>query len=125
MSQVFNLDSLNTDSDYLVLDDFSTPENLRNYKAWFGAQHSVDVTDKYRPKRQITWGKPCIWLSNDDPTLVSKWDQGWISRNCVIIYLDHNLYEEQELGLLEGGRLGPRRREPQLPDGMVYMEDIM
>ncbi|KAF8872205.1 hypothetical protein CPB84DRAFT_1829873 [Gymnopilus junonius] len=71
-------------------------ETGNKYKAFFGAQEEIEVTDKYRPKSTLHWGKPLIWLSNEDPELDPNFDQQWLKGNCIFYYLDYKLYESSE-----------------------------
>ena len=48
------------------------------------------VTDKYRAKKRIDWGKPCIMLMNEDPTIDSHVDSAWLLGNCDIIFVPDN-----------------------------------
>ena len=81
---MFNLDSWNPDAEYAVFDDWEDWTRFYNYKCWLGAQHEFTVSDKYRKKQQIRWGKPAIVLSNELPLFK---DQDWIDKNCVTYIL--------------------------------------
>jgi hypothetical protein len=93
MGTMYNLDGLDEGSDFIIFDDCD-PDHLRSqYKAWIGAQDVFHATDKYRAKRTVNWGKPCIWLSNSDPRNSPHWDRDWVDGNAVVINLTHKLYE--------------------------------
>lgn len=66
---LFNLEDLDEDtSKYAIFDDISGGfEFFPGYKSWLGGQFTFTVTDKYKHKKTIKWGKPSIWLCNDDP----------------------------------------------------------
>src|SRR5262249_10905728 len=95
-NNLFNVDDFDMHKDYIVLDDIN-PEFFPNYKAWIGAQKVTTITDKYRPKRSIKWGKPCIWLSNQDPMTYKGWDWEWVQKNAVIINLTTKLYGDVDM----------------------------
>jgi len=68
-----------------------------NYKQWMGGQFDFQVTDKYRRKRQVPGGWPCIWLCNEDPRLAHyKWDQGpdfaWMEDNCEFVEITDAIF---------------------------------
>lgn len=87
----FNLAAHSEEATYAVFDDLK--EGLKtngfDYKAWLGGQHQFNCSDKYTKKRVIKWGKPSIYISNDDPllTLRSDVNTDWIQNNCVIVYI--------------------------------------
>ena len=60
-----------------------------------GAQQEFIITDKYKKKRTLrNWGKPCIWLSNEDPRneTTSQVTKDWLTANCIFVNLEHRLY---------------------------------
>lgn len=75
--------------EYGVLDDLDWTDAIlkgNKYKAWLGAQEHFICTDKFLRKESITWGKPCIFLSNDDPTVALKpSDYKWVQKNCWVV----------------------------------------
>lgn len=48
--------------------------------------------DKYKRKKTVTWGKPLIWLGNQDPTYAKNVDHEWIMANSKIVFIDNKLY---------------------------------
>lgn len=77
---------------YTIMDDMDAADEGKGlsfswFKPWFGAQDSITITDKYRPKEDISNGKPLIWLNNFDITETFKSDaaQDYIRRNMVYI----------------------------------------
>jgi hypothetical protein len=125
---LFNIDDFDQNKDFIILDDVN-PDFFPNYKAWIGAQKNTTLTDKYRPKRSVQWGKPCIWLSNDDPSTYKTWDWEWVRENAVVVNLTHKLYGdvdmrepevEPELEWPETPRVQGRAESPT-----IYLEDIM
>lgn len=94
-NNLLNLDDWDESADYIVLDDFS-PEItkfLPSWKCFFGGQKQFTLTDKYRGKRTVHWGKPMIWLSNEDIFKHLNLEQGdFIRKNCTIVCLNNKLY---------------------------------
>lgn len=83
---MFNMDELYGDAEYAVFDDMIGGfEFFKNYKAWLGCQSEFTLTDKYKHKRKFMWGKPCIWLANDDPALDTHVDMEWLAGNADIV----------------------------------------
>lgn len=84
-NQFFNMEELSTDAEYAIMDDLIGDfDNFKTYKAWLGAQEEFTVTDKYKKKRKFTWGKPTIYITNNDPSLFNI-DHAWIQENCTIV----------------------------------------
>ena len=68
---VWNVDNWEGLPPFTVMDDMDAQDEGKGlsfswFKPWFGAQDSMTVTDKYRPKTDILNGKPLIWLNNFD-----------------------------------------------------------
>lgn len=76
------LDLWDDDASYAVFDDFEDWTRFFNYKQFLGAQEEFVVSDKYRKKRNVTWGKSCIILSNQDPNFK---DKEWILLNTFFV----------------------------------------
>lgn len=82
------MDSIREDADYAVFDDMQGGlEFFHAYKFWLGAQKEFTVTDKYRRKKRVTWGKPCIYLANQDPREDKGVDVAWLEGNCIFVYV--------------------------------------
>lgn len=77
---MFNLEKWDDDAAYAIFDDFPDWSTFRHYKQFLGAQSEFEITDKYRRKRTVRWGKPCILLSNVDPGFP---DGHWVLGNCT------------------------------------------
>lgn len=75
--------------EYMIWDDVSWSDDALkkdNYKNWLGGQDNFTVTDRYLPKKDISWSKPCIFLSNHNPLLgLGENDRNWLSGNCTIV----------------------------------------
>lgn len=74
--------------DYIVIDDIDWDSSLLKgsaYKSWLGGQKSFVATDKWVKKLRIDWGKPCIFLCNDNPLdFVSQSTANFLQKNCFI-----------------------------------------
>lgn len=80
--------------DYAVFDDFGGLKYLPSFKFWLGHQKEFYVTDKYKGKQHVTWGKPAIWCSNSNPLEefgLKPEDVEWLNANCTIINLRHTV----------------------------------
>lgn len=55
------------DVNYAIFDDIHSLKYWPAYKFWLGAQETFTVTDKYKGKATFDWGRPCIYLNNNDP----------------------------------------------------------
>lgn len=93
----FNLDTWVEDAKYAIFDDIKL-DFFPLYKAWMGGQHQFNITDKYRAKRTITWGKPCIWCVNtvDDPRDAKGADLNWLRGNIIFVHIKDYLFERGE-----------------------------
>lgn len=91
---MFNIDVWNSDAEYIVIDDIDW-EYIPCKKALFGAQLEFTITDKYRKKRRVKWGKPCILLANEDGDPYEKMSQKekkWYDENVTLCYVNNKLY---------------------------------
>ncbi|KAG1884914.1 hypothetical protein F4604DRAFT_1918580 [Suillus subluteus] len=92
MGNHFNVDEFHPRIDYLIFDDICGGlDGLPSYKSWLGCQARFHVTDKYRAKTSIEWGRLCVYLSNHDPRKgprVSAADRDWLGQNLVFQYID-------------------------------------
>lgn len=88
-NSMINLDTYHADADYAIFDDFDW-KFMPNKKSWIGAQKEFTATDKYRKKKTILWGKPCIYLCNEEDSpfvTMSPTERGWYNLNCVTYYV--------------------------------------
>ncbi|TGO48821.1 hypothetical protein BOTNAR_0458g00100 [Botryotinia narcissicola] len=93
---MFMLDGFNSEKcDYAIFDDIINGfKRMSSYKGWFGSQKEFIVTDKYRSKQKITWGKPSIFISSEDPRMNLPHDQvQFLEANCVFVHVDSTLCE--------------------------------
>lgn len=80
---------------YIVFDDIEWDSIKSSAKSWFGAQRDFSVSDKYRRKRRMPGGLPCIFLVNPD-SFVGECAcfaySDWGKMNIDIVYLENKLY---------------------------------
>lgn len=87
-----DLDLWNNSASYLVMDDIPW-EFVPDKKAFFGAQRQITLTDKYKRKRTVAWGKPLIFLCNYDLRLKLDNDEAkWYNDVCIFEELHKELY---------------------------------
>lgn len=86
---MLNLDKWDTDATYAIFDDFEDWTRFYLYKQFLGAHKEFELTDKYRSKRTVQWGKPSIVISNDLPCFK---DWKWIELNCFIFEIKDKLF---------------------------------
>jgi len=85
------------DVDYAVFDDMQGGFGyFHSFKFWLGCQSQFYATDKYKGKKLINWGRPSIYIANDnplcDPAFKDKpGDIDWLMGNCDIIEIDESL----------------------------------
>lgn len=92
----FNLDLWDEEAEYAVFDDFDIEgkkleEYFRSWKCWFGAQKEFNITDKYKRKMNVKWGKPIIFISNNDIECSSK-TLDYIRKNSIKINVYNTFY---------------------------------
>jgi len=80
-------------AEYAVFDDVRGGiKFFPAWKEWFGAQQVVTVKKLYRDPVQMKWGKPCIWLSNEDPRVgMEQCDIEWLEGNCEFVWLNESI----------------------------------
>jgi len=86
---MWSLEGVSEQVEYAIFDDLFDFKPIF-YKGWFGAQREFYVTDKYKKKKLITWGNPCILLCNILPDFGE--DRDWWNVNCLFINLIQKLY---------------------------------
>lgn len=90
---LFSLDEDIEEVEYAVFDDMQGGlEYMHSYKFWLGCQSQFYATDKYRGKKLITWGKPSIYVSNNNPLFDKGVDTDWMEANCIFVYVDSPLF---------------------------------
>ena len=93
---MFNMDAFRDDCEYAIFDDL--PRGLRDmdFKFWLGGQLYFNVTDKYKHKRFLKWGRPAVYISNNNPLkdrYLSKSDKDWLEGNAVIVEVTAPLFK--------------------------------
>jgi hypothetical protein len=89
---LFNIDGWNREASYIILDDINI-KFFPHWKCFIGCQREFVLTDKYRGKQTLKWGKPCIWIGNDDPRDdLSISERDYFSINCHIVIITNKLY---------------------------------
>jgi len=74
---------------YAVFDDINGGlPFFPQYKWWLGHQKQFYATDKYKGKKLIYWGRPAIWVSNNDPREEHGADVDWLNKNVTFVYID-------------------------------------
>jgi len=73
------------DAEYAIFDDMQGGiKFFHGWKNWLGGQKTFQVKRLYRDPELITWGKPCIWVSNKDPRDDMEInDREWLEGNCI------------------------------------------
>nr|WAE42511.1 MAG: replication associated protein [Cressdnaviricota sp.] len=95
----FNLDDWDTDATYIVWDDFDW-KWLPYKKQFVGAQRQFVVSDKYRKKRSIMWGKPSIFVWNDDNDPWRDFNSReleWYEANTIRVVLTECLFTTENV----------------------------
>lgn len=92
---LFNMDKVADGVKYGVLDDIDI-NFFPTYKSWMGGQQEFEVTDKYKAKKTIQWGKPCIWTvnQNNDPREGKFADRAWLRANCFFVDLTRPMFDQ-------------------------------
>lgn len=80
--------------DYAVFDDIRGGiKFFPAFKEWLGGQQTVCVKQLYRDPKVITWGKPSIWLSNDDPrNSMEQSDVSWLEANAIFVEITSPIF---------------------------------
>jgi hypothetical protein len=88
-----NMERHTDDIEYAVFDDLGGGLRGLDYKSWLGGQHHFNITDKYMKKKSVTWGKPSIYIANEDPFVTERGvDLDWLSENTICVHIDRPMY---------------------------------
>ncbi len=88
-------------AEYLVVDDVPW-EFFAGKKPILGGQRNFILTEKYVRKTPITFGKPVVYLCNDDPRHDMKGSEvTYYEGNCEFVFVYEKLYEEEEGRIVE------------------------
>lgn len=83
------------DFGYVVFDDIEWSSISGSAKSWFGSQRDFSVSDKYRRKRRLRGGIPCIFLVNPDSyngDLLEFVRSEWGLLNIDVVHLNTTLF---------------------------------
>lgn len=82
------------DAEYAVFDDIRGGiKFFPAFKEWLGGQAHVSVKRLYRDPKVIPWGKPSIWISNEDPRLAMEpADANWLEGNATFIEITEPIF---------------------------------
>nr|UBJ26211.1 replication-associated protein [Red panda feces-associated genomovirus] len=90
---LFNLDQFDNTAEYAVFDDLAGGmEFFHSYKQWMGGQMEFTVTDKYRHKKHIKFGKFTVYCSNTDPREDKGVDVEWLEGNCIFVHVNSKVF---------------------------------
>jgi hypothetical protein len=96
MGGQWNASLLQQGCKYIVINNvlLSDLDMRKHYKQVLGCQSNFTVTDKYIKKIAIKgWGKPCIYMSNQDPREYEGVDVNWLEGNCVFVKVEVPLFK--------------------------------
>jgi hypothetical protein len=92
-SNTINMDLHDDTAEYAIFDDIEGGIKEINYKNWLGGQLHFSMTDKYKKKKSIIWGKPSIFISNDHPFHTKRdIDVAWLEANTIVVHIDRPMY---------------------------------
>lgn len=82
------------DVEYAIFDDIrGGMKFFHGFKEWLGGQLWVSVKMLYRDPKLMKWGKPSIWISNEDPrTDMTAQDIEWLEGNCTFIEVKETIF---------------------------------
>jgi len=80
--------------DYAIFDDIQGGiKFFHGYKNWLGCQFNFQVKVLYRDPVTISWGKPSIWLANEDPRYeLEPGAVSWMEGNCVFVNVQETIF---------------------------------
>uniref|UniRef100_A0A8E7G1P8 Replication-associated protein n=1 Tax=Phylloscopus inornatus Genomoviridae sp. TaxID=2814958 RepID=A0A8E7G1P8_9VIRU len=83
-----------TEVEYAVFDDIrGGMKFFPAFKEWLGGQAWVSVKCLYRDPKLMKWGKPSIWISNEDPRhVMDQCDISWLEANATFIEVDGPIF---------------------------------
>lgn len=100
MSDMHDLSLWDSAADYLIYDDIRFDPKFM--KGLWGGQKQLTMTDKYRKKMTVKWGKPFIFICNPEDSPWEITDQkgdrvlymkeDWWRANCVEVVINDRLW---------------------------------
>lgn len=110
MEGLWNLSAWDSEADYLLLDDVSFKHIGGSRKGIWGAQKEIVLDGKYMRRKSYKWGKPLIFLCNEDNfyrtlkndrglSYLTDHEMDWYDANSVVVEITRRMYltEEDEL----------------------------
>lgn len=95
---LFSLGEDTSDVEYAIFDDIQGGlEFFHGYKFWLGHQRQFWATDKYKGKQLIMWGRPSIYLANNDPRLDKGADTEWLEANCKFVNISEPIFHANNM----------------------------
>lgn len=95
VATTWDLSSFDFYYNYVVFDDVPWSNFSHYAKAFFGCQRDFSVSDKYRKKKRLSGGVPCIYLCNPEDVTKEMQDfilSNWGQQNIVMVNLVNKLY---------------------------------
>ena len=85
---------MNSDARFMVFDDMPSVRfgNAGHWRQYYGCQKTLGLRDLHF-KGQMIWGRPCIFLCNEDedPRLDGTLDTDYLLRNCIFVDLKESM----------------------------------
>lgn len=88
---MINLEDWNPNASFIIFDDFEW-QFFPCKKQFIGCQKVFTLTDKYKKKKTVTWGKPAIILTNDNVFNYIHNSLDWYNNNLQTIELINPLF---------------------------------
>lgn len=95
----FDLGIWDNEAKYIIFDDMDW-KWFPYKKQFIGAQRQFVVTDKYRKKKTINWGKACIviWNPDNDPwPFFTAREEMWYKDNVIKVQLEECLFDSESV----------------------------
>lgn len=72
---------------YAIFDDIQGGiKFFPGFKNWLGGQTQFQIKVLYKDPVLVDWGRPAIWIANDDPRLsLNEVDIEWLEANCYFV----------------------------------------
>ncbi|RPA98701.1 hypothetical protein L873DRAFT_1006343 [Choiromyces venosus 120613-1] len=90
---------MNPEALFMLFDDVKSRkyEGYRGWKLYWGCQKWLGTRD-LNFRGNVEWGRPCIFTVNRDmdPRLDIEYDTDFLSRNCIIVDIEEQLYQNME-----------------------------
>lgn len=82
------------DVEYAIFDDMQGGIGFfHGWKNWLGCQQQFQIKVLYRDPVSIMWGKPSIWIANEDPRVgMKEHDVEWLEGNCDFVHVTTTIF---------------------------------